>query len=517
MADYKYIDENVEFSGIKSPQIRTGQKITASSYTVDENGNIISNRPIINAIDIDWNNASSEDLDSVIKTTSDLLKILINIKNKVNNIKVPTSIYELAGGTTVLTTENFETIKEQLIGKSAYQIAKETAEEAGIEFPYSNERTWVASLKGERGSTGAPGSDGLSAYQIAKLYDDSIGTETEWVASLQGASAFQIAARTYAMLGKEFPYANEVEWMEAIEQNNANVETLINENVIEKISELEKKNTKVIGDDNHIKVICEETIDEKDENTGEVISYKPPYLFKVIGENIASATSLDSLILRINSIFGTETSTPIDDIITNKLAELLIPENAKESLNTLQEIAAWIQDHPDSVTAMNLLISNIETNLNNLIISWDNSKDTFALKGNLYEDDGHGNQVLKTIIGGHTYAETLEEVNILIGQLSFAQNVEDNAEQNVIVDINGEDQEVTINGETLQFKNEHNELVNNIKLIAADYDTSNRTISLGFNTDALETIANYTMQTSINSAITQSKAYTDSKLKWNKI
>ena len=29
--------------------------------------------------------------------------------------------------------------------------------------------------------------------------------------------------------------------------------------------------------------------------------------------------------------------------------------------------------------------------------------------------------------------ETLEEVNILIGQLSFAQNVEDNAEQNVIV------------------------------------------------------------------------------------
>lgn len=517
MADYKYTDENIEFSGIKNPQIRTGQKIAASTYTVDENGNITSNRPIINAIDIDWNNASSEDLDSVIKTTADLLKVLVNIKNTVNNIKVPTSIYELAGGTTVLTTENFETIKEQLVGKSAYQIAKETAEEAGIEFPYSNERTWVASLKGERGSTGAPGSDGLSAYQIAKLYDSSIGTESEWIASLQGVSAFQIAARTYSMLGKEFPYANEVEWMEAIEQNNANIETLINENVIEKINELEKKNTKVVGDDNHIKVICQETVDERDENTGEAISYKPPYLFKVIGENIASGTALDSLILRVNSIFGTETTTPIDDIIANKLAELLIPENAKDSLDTLQEIAAWIQNHPDSVAAMNLLISNIETSLNDLIISWNNSKDTFALKGNLYEDDGHGNQRLKTMVGGRNYAETLEEANILIGQLSFAQNVEDNAEQNVIVDITGEEQEVKINGETLQFKNDQDELINAIKLIAADYDTSNRTISLGFNTSALETIANYTMQSSINSAVSQAKAYTDSKLKWNKI
>jgi len=163
---------------------------------------------------------------------------------------------------------------------------------------------------------------------------------------------------------------------------------------------------------------------------------------------------------------------------------------------------------------MNLLISNIETSLNDLILSWNNSKDTFALKGNLYEDDGHGNQIIKTMTGGRNYGETIEELNILIGQLSFAQNVEDNAEQNVIVDVTVNDQEVKINGETLQFKNEYDELTSNIKLIAADYDTSNRTISLGFNTSALETIANYTMETSINSAITQSKAYVDNKLTW---
>ena len=34
------------------------------------------------------------------------------------------------------------------------------------------------------------------------------------------------------------------------------------------------------------------------------------------------------------------------------VARLLIPENAKESLDTLQEIAAWIQAHPDDASAI---------------------------------------------------------------------------------------------------------------------------------------------------------------------
>ena len=241
MAEYKYTDENIEYTGIKNAQIRTGQKIAATAYNVDADGNIISTKPVINAIDIDWNNATGAGLEHTIKTTGDLFREIINTKNAINNIHVPTSIYELAGGTQVLTTENFETIKDQLVGKSAYQIAKDTAEAAGINFPYTTEASWIASLKGERGNPGAPGSAGLSAFEIAKIYNPDLVNEEEWLASLQGASAYQIAARTYAALGKEFPYTNEVEWMTAIIQQNDNIDALIEEKVGNRFDEKQDK------------------------------------------------------------------------------------------------------------------------------------------------------------------------------------------------------------------------------------------------------------------------------------
>ncbi len=46
---------------------------------------------------------------------------------------------------------------------------------------------------------------------------------------------------------------------------------------------------------------------------------------------------------------------------STELAAQLIPENAKESLDTLEEIAQWIASHPDDAAAMNLAIENLET------------------------------------------------------------------------------------------------------------------------------------------------------------
>lgn len=48
------------------------------------------------------------------------------------------------------------------------------------------------------------------------------------------------------------------------------------------------------------------------------------------------------------------------------MAELLIPENADESLDTLQEIAQWIQDHPDDASAMNESITVLEGRVDDL-------------------------------------------------------------------------------------------------------------------------------------------------------
>jgi hypothetical protein len=49
----------------------------------------------------------------------------------------------------------------------------------------------------------------------------------------------------------------------------------------------------------------------------------------------------------------------ICDII-EELAKQLIPEGAQEALDTLAEIAAWIQEHPEDVAAINLAIDNLE-------------------------------------------------------------------------------------------------------------------------------------------------------------
>jgi hypothetical protein len=63
-------------------------------------------------------------------------------------------------------------------GLSAYQIAQANG------F-VGTETQWLASLDGAPGTNGTDGQDGLSAYQIA-VSEGYSGTETQWLASLKG-------------------------------------------------------------------------------------------------------------------------------------------------------------------------------------------------------------------------------------------------------------------------------------------------------------------------------------------
>lgn len=58
---------------------------------------------------------------------------------------------------------------------------------------------------------------------------------------------------------------------------------------------------------------------------------------------------------------GFETS--VKSIAATELAAQLIPENAKESLDTLEELAAWIQNHPDDASALNEAVQALRTKL----------------------------------------------------------------------------------------------------------------------------------------------------------
>lgn len=63
---------------------------------------------------------------------------------------------------------------------------------------------------------------------------------------------------------------------------------------------------------------------------------------------------------KVNTLIGTDANKSVRTIANEELAAQLIPENADESLNTLQEIAAWIQDHPDDASAMNQAITALQ-------------------------------------------------------------------------------------------------------------------------------------------------------------
>ena len=84
---------------------------------------------------------------------------------------------------------------------------------------------------------------------------------------------------------------------------------------------------------------------------------KDTELTGLIGDN---TTAINGVSTKVDTLVGTDTGKSVRTIANEELAAQLIPENAAESLNTLQEIAAWIQEHPQSASAMNAAIGALE-------------------------------------------------------------------------------------------------------------------------------------------------------------
>lgn len=61
----------------------------------------------------------------------------------------------------------------------------------------------------------------------------------------------------------------------------------------------------------------------------------------------------------VDTLIGSDAGKSARTIANEELTKQLIPEDAQESLNTLTEIAAWIQEHPDDASAMNTAIAKL--------------------------------------------------------------------------------------------------------------------------------------------------------------
>lgn len=64
---------------------------------------------------------------------------------------------------------------------------------------------------------------------------------------------------------------------------------------------------------------------------------------------------------KVTTLIGDDASKSVRTIANEELAKQLIAENADTKLDTLQEIAAWIQQHPKDAAAMNEAITALQT------------------------------------------------------------------------------------------------------------------------------------------------------------
>ena len=80
----------------------------------------------------------------------------------------------------------------------------------------------------------------------------------------------------------------------------------------------------------------------------------------------AAQTDLDATDNKVDTLIGSDSNKSVRTIANEELAAQLIPTTAAEALDTLQEIAAWIQSHPGDAATMNSKITAINNILDGI-------------------------------------------------------------------------------------------------------------------------------------------------------
>lgn len=299
--------------------------------------------------------------------------------------------------------DNGQNGKDGISGKSAYDIA--------VDEGFAGDKaTWLASLKGVKGDKGdtgeqgpqgiqgpqgekgADGASGKSAYDIAKEKGFS-GTTEEWLESLKGKTDFysagtgininegvisvkdnyvtddKLAEKNYLT---EVPseFANKIESVKVdgtalniAEDKSVNIEL----SPYAKTADI--KNTYLTKDDasktyqpkgNYLTEHQSLADYAKSADVEQTYQKKGDYALK---SDIVTYSAGENVVIDEGHKISVASKT-IKDIATSALTEALIPDNAVESMDTLQEIAAWIQAHPGDAATMNTNINTVSGTVN---------------------------------------------------------------------------------------------------------------------------------------------------------
>ena len=356
------------FTNINSAAIKMGGKVTNQDY-VSKDGVISYTYPVINAIDIDWNTAYLANHGAYIRHSGDLLDFIDNLKTsgvnrdeiiQIINDTIPDSLsyftndvgYITAAALRNYVTEDDIRNNETLRGLSAYQVAQQVYEQHGRVFPFANEEEWIESLHGKDGS--GDGSSQSISY-ISELINDvgyiTAATLRNYVTeddirnneSLRGLSAYQVAQKVYEQNGRVFPYANEEEWLESLRGDSIDVD-----DILAQIEEIARRTTTVTS------------VELDNEHHGLTLSYSYSESFDTVSYVIGLTHDFlptDIFNETYERLYNPASYASIAYIAREVLAYELIPAYAHETLDTLEEISYWIQNHPDEY---NYVLSNID-------------------------------------------------------------------------------------------------------------------------------------------------------------
>lgn len=122
---------------------------------------------------------------------------------------------------------------------------------------------------------------------------------------------------------------------------------------------LTELNNKVTGIDGRVEAIENDYLkaaDKYDDTAlaGRVTAIEGDYLKSADKTELQG--NIDTVSGKVTTLVGEDANKSVRTIANEELAAQLIAEGAAESLDTLQEIAAWIQSHPGDASAMNQAI-----------------------------------------------------------------------------------------------------------------------------------------------------------------
>lgn len=109
---------------------------------------------------------------------------------------------------------------------------------------------------------------------------------------------------------------------------------------------------------------------------------------------------------------GDYTEEELIALIDKELAAQLIPEDAQESLDTLVEIADWIQKHPEDAAAMNTDISALRDEVGKASVAATDTTEAVVATG-LHKDVEDLDARLDTLETSTYIAITEDEINDL--------------------------------------------------------------------------------------------------------